>query len=167
MLVVRQIVVWRNEEFLLMLIFFSCWIRHTSNVDYCINCWSCTDFIVEVEKKCWTADWLLMLVVILIRWILHHSAYHRAGNSHLLDHQNNILLNLVTSWKVIVWPNLENTYICFLMWPPQHRNSNSNPVHFNRHEYHCINYFWLHEQWLNPRFPLYAPIFEEDSISDR
>ena len=27
--------------------------------------------------------------------------------------------------------SLENTYICFLvMWPPQHRNGNSNPVRF-------------------------------------
>ena len=32
--------------------------------------------IVDVEIKFWTADWLLMLVVILIRWIVHHSAYH-------------------------------------------------------------------------------------------
>ena len=68
---------WRKEEFLLMFIFSSCWIRHISNVDYYINRWSWTDFIVDVEKKCWTADWLLMLVVILIRWILHHSSYHR------------------------------------------------------------------------------------------
>ena len=67
---------WRKEEFLLLLIFSRCWIRHISNVDYYINRWSWTDFIVDVEKKCWTADWLLMLVVILIRWILHHSAYH-------------------------------------------------------------------------------------------
>ena len=41
---------YRKDEFLLMLIFFSCWIRHTSNVDYCINRWSWTDFIVDVEK---------------------------------------------------------------------------------------------------------------------
>ena len=26
--------------------------------------------------------------------------------------------------------SLENTCICFLMWPAQHRNDNSNPVHF-------------------------------------
>ena len=44
---------WRKEEFLLMLIFFSCWIRHISNVDYYINRWSWTDFIVDVEKNCW------------------------------------------------------------------------------------------------------------------
>ena len=66
-----------EAELLLMLIFFSCWIKHISNVDYCINRWSWTDFIVDVEKKCWSVDWLLMLVVIFIRWILHHSAYHR------------------------------------------------------------------------------------------
>ena len=66
----------KKRGILLMLIFSSCWIRHISNVDYYINRWSWTDFIVDVEKKCWTADWLLMLVVILIRWILHHSAYH-------------------------------------------------------------------------------------------
>ena len=65
---------WRKEEFLFMLIFSSCWIRHISNVDYYINRWSWTDFIVDVGKKRWTADWLLMLI--LIRWILHHSAYH-------------------------------------------------------------------------------------------
>ena len=75
---------WRKEEFLLMLIFSSCWIRHISMVDYYINRWSWTDFIVDVEKKCWTADWLLMLVVILIiRWILHHSAYHTALQSQI------------------------------------------------------------------------------------
>ena len=27
--------------------------------------------------------------------------------------------------------SLENTYICFLMWPAQHRNGNSNPVRFS------------------------------------
>ena len=31
--------------------------------------------------------------------------------------------------------SLENTYICFLMWPPQHRNGNSNPVCFDRYGY--------------------------------
>ena len=76
MLVVRQIVVKEKRNFCW------CWFslvvdsRHTSNVDYCINRWSWTDFTVDVEKKCWAADWLLALVVILIRWILHHSAYH-------------------------------------------------------------------------------------------
>ena len=59
------------------------------------------------------------------------------------------------------------TYICFLMWPLQHRNGNSNPVHFDWYIYHCLNYFWCtshefaissacaniwrgkHHQWIN------------------
>ena len=60
--------------------------------------------------------------------------------------------------------SLENTYICFLMWPPQHRHGNSNPVRFDRCECHCVIYFWLHKRWLNPRFPLHAAILDEDSI---
>ena len=60
--------------------------------------------------------------------------------------------------------SLENTYICFLMWPPQHRHGNSNPVRFDRYEYHCVIYFWLHKRRLNPRFPLHAAILDEDSI---
>ena len=75
-LVVRQIVVEKKRNFCWCWFSLVCWIRHISNVDYYINRWSWTDFIVDVEKRCWTAHWLLMLVVILIRWILHYSAYH-------------------------------------------------------------------------------------------
>ena len=31
---------------------------------------------------------------------------------------------------------------------PQDRNSNSNSVLFDRYECHCVNYFWLHKQWI-------------------
>ena len=49
--------------------------------------------------------------------------------------------------------SLENAFICFLMWPPQHRkyNGNSNPMHFGRYEYHWANYFWPHKRWI-PNF---------------
>ena len=36
--------------------------------------------------------------------------------------------------------SLENAYICFLVWPPQHRNGNSNPMHFNQYECHCAKF---------------------------
>ena len=40
--------------------------------------------------------------------------------------------------------SLENMYICFLMWPPQLRNGNSNPVRFDQHEYYC-DFLCMHQ----------------------
>ena len=58
---------------------------------------------------------------------------------------------LDTSFRLLFelyYRSLESKYICFLMWPSQHRNDISNPVRFDRYEYRCVNYFWLHKRWI-------------------
>ena len=53
------------------------------------------------------------------------------------------------AWYIFAAPF---TYVCFLMSLPQDRNSNSNSVLFERYECHCVNYFWLHKQWIRDFF---------------
>ena len=80
---------------------FVFWIRCVFSFGCCINRWNWTDVIVDLERKCWTVDWLLMLEVILIPWILHHFANHTLKTHHLfiLRRIKKKLYN-VTRWLV-------------------------------------------------------------------
>ena len=59
---------------------FVFWIGSVFSFGCCISRWNWTDVIIDLERKCWTVDWLLMLEVILIPWILHHSTNHRMSS---------------------------------------------------------------------------------------
>ena len=52
------------------------------------------------------------------------------------------------------------------MWPPKHRNSNSNPMRFDQIWIPLCKLF-LTAQVVNPWFPLHMPIFEEESFPYR